>query len=45
VLTTSTSDWFRALGFREGSRADLPDDRRTRYDEGRRSRVLVLDLK
>ncbi len=44
VLTTATVDWFRALGFHEGNRADLPADRRSPYDEGRRSRVLVLDL-
>ncbi|TVQ35680.1 MAG: amino-acid N-acetyltransferase [Spirochaetaceae bacterium] len=44
VLTTSTSDWFDALGFREGSREDLPEDRRLRYDETRRSRIMALDL-
>ena len=44
VLTTATSDWFHALGFREASRGDLPQNRQLHYDEGRRSRVLVLDL-
>ena len=44
VLTTRTADWFLARGFREGSVADLPPERRKDYDEGRNSRVLVKDL-
>ncbi len=44
VLTTATSDWFHGLGFRDASPADLPEDRRVRYDESRRSRVMALDL-
>lgn len=44
VLTTRTADWFLSRGFREGSVADLPTERRTEYDAGRNSRVLVRDL-
>lgn len=44
VLTTRTADWFLSRGFREGSVADLPSERRKEYDAGRNSRVLVLDL-
>ncbi len=44
VLTTRTADWFLSRGFREGSVADLPAERRKDYDAGRNSRVLVKDL-
>ena len=44
VLTTRTADWFLARGFREGTVADLPPQKRSEYDETRNSRVLVKDL-
>ena len=43
VLTTRTADWFLARGFREGSVADLPSERREGYDADRNSRILVRD--
>ncbi len=44
ALTTQASDWFEALGFREGDLSALPAERRARYDEARKPRVLVNDL-
>lgn len=44
VLTTQTSDWFFQLGFRRGSKKELPQERRSRYDSRRRSAVLFFDL-
>jgi len=44
VLTTRTADWFLARGFKEGSVADLPVERRDGYNGQRNSRVLVRDL-
>ncbi len=44
VLTTQTQDWFEALGFREGSLADLPEAKRQVYDQRRRSQIFVLDV-
>lgn len=44
VLTTHAADWFLSRGFREGSVADLPADKRQEYNAGRNSRVLVKDL-
>ena len=44
VLTTQAADWFAALGFRHGSKEELPQERRNRYDERRRSAVLLYDL-
>lgn len=41
ALTTRSSDWFEKLGFVHGSPADLPEVRKSRYDEHRRPRVLV----
>ncbi len=44
VLTARTADWFLSQGFREGSVADLPVERRKDYNAARNSRVLVRDL-
>ncbi len=44
VLTTRTTDWFERLGFAPGSPDDLPPERRSDYDEARRSRVLMLEV-
>ncbi len=44
VLTTRTADWFLAMGFREGSIADLPSKRREGYDLDRNSRVLLKEI-
>ncbi|MCK5735061.1 MAG: amino-acid N-acetyltransferase [Spirochaetaceae bacterium] len=44
VLTTRTADWFLARGFKEGSVADIPTERREDYDSRRNSRVLVKNL-
>jgi amino-acid N-acetyltransferase len=44
VLTTQTSDWFRERGFDPASVRALPEERRSRYDRKRRSKVLVRRL-
>ncbi len=44
VLTTRTADWFLAMGFREGTVAELPPQKRSDYNEARNSKVLVKDL-
>jgi amino-acid N-acetyltransferase len=44
VLTTQTSDWFLQFGFRNGTVADLPLERRKAYNRQRNSRVMVLDI-
>ncbi len=41
ALTTGATDWFLQIGFRNGTIADLPDERRERYDESRKPKVLV----
>ncbi len=41
ALTTRASDWFEKLGFVHGSLSNLPEARKSRYDEHRRPRVLV----
>ncbi len=41
ALTTGAIDWFLQIGFRNGTIADLPDERRERYDHSRRPKVLV----
>lgn len=45
VLTTSTHDWFEALGFREVPVASLPERKRRLYDQKRRSRAFSLELR
>ena len=42
ALSTATPDWFLEPGFRPGTRADLPEERRRSYDEARASKVLIL---
>jgi amino-acid N-acetyltransferase len=44
VLTTQTAHWFRERGFDSCELDDLPAARRSMYDEGRRSKVLLKDL-
>jgi amino-acid N-acetyltransferase len=44
VLTTRTTDWFEGLGFVPGTPEDLPEERRSDYDEKRKSRVLIHDV-
>ena len=43
VLTTGTQDWFEALGFREAAVESLPERKRRRYDQNRRSKVFALE--
>lgn len=45
VLTTQTTDWFEQLGFTAGTPEDLPQERRSDYDEKRKSRVLIFDVR
>jgi amino-acid N-acetyltransferase len=44
VLTTQTSHWFRERGFESCELTDLPEARRTIYDQHRRSKVLLKSL-
>ncbi len=44
VLTTQSQDWFENLGFREGSREDLPEAKQASYDMKRKSEVYFLDI-
>lgn len=44
VLTTQTSHWFRERGFEPCALDELPEERRSFYDEARSSRVLVKRL-
>jgi amino-acid N-acetyltransferase len=44
VLTTRTHDWFEFLGFRECPVESLPEKRRHRYDQTRKSKVFALDI-
>jgi amino-acid N-acetyltransferase len=44
VLTTHTSDWFDEFGFKRGTIADLPKEKREGYNKKRNSRILVLPL-
>jgi len=44
LLTTQTSDWFYQFGFVQGTPEDLPQGRKTMYNNERNSRVLFLDL-
>jgi amino-acid N-acetyltransferase len=41
VLTTQTSHWFRERGFENCDVGDLPEARRSVYDQGRRSKILL----
>ncbi len=44
VLTTQTSHWFRERGFENCELSDLPETRRSAYDQGRRSKILLKSL-
>jgi amino-acid N-acetyltransferase len=44
VLTTQTWDWFAELGFEPGSLEDIPAERRKRYSNKRKSRVLTYKI-
>jgi amino-acid N-acetyltransferase len=44
VLTTQTSHWFRERGFENCELGDLPEARRSAYDQGRRSKILLKPL-
>jgi len=44
ALTTQASDWFEQLGFRSGTVSDVPAQKQSVYDHGRKSRVVILDL-
>jgi amino-acid N-acetyltransferase len=44
VLTTQSFDWFFQLGFVQGEREQLPEDRRSGYDTRRNSSVLFYNL-
>jgi amino-acid N-acetyltransferase len=44
VLTTQTSHWFRERGFESCEIEELPVARRSVYDQGRRSKVLLKPL-
>ena len=44
VLTTQTSHWFREHGFDNCDLDDLPKARRSHYDQGRRSKILLKPL-
>jgi amino-acid N-acetyltransferase len=41
VLTTQTSHWFRERGFDNCELRELPEARRSLYDLGRRSKILL----
>ena len=44
VLTTQTAHWFREHGFEPAGVDDLPETRRTAYNTGRNSKVLIKPL-
>lgn len=44
VLTTQTSHWFRERGFESCDIDELPAARRSLYDQGRRSKILLKSL-
>lgn len=44
VLTTQTSHWFRERGFESCELDELPEARRSVYDQARRSKVLLKAL-
>ncbi|MFP4509486.1 MAG: amino-acid N-acetyltransferase [Spirochaetaceae bacterium] len=45
ALTTGAIDWFLQIGFVIGTIADLPDERRARYDHSRKPKVLVYSTR
>ena len=44
VLTTQSTDWFRERGFKKHDLSDLPIARQKSYNQGRKSKILFLDL-
>jgi amino-acid N-acetyltransferase len=44
VLTTQTSHWFRERGFESCELEQLPEARRSMFDQGRQSKVLLKEL-
>jgi amino-acid N-acetyltransferase len=44
VLTTRASDWFLSLGFSPATVEELPEERRTTYDQDRKSRIYTKKL-
>jgi amino-acid N-acetyltransferase len=44
VLTTRTHDWFEYLGFRECGIDSLPEGRRKKYDQNRKSKAFALEI-
>ncbi|MDR2194403.1 MAG: amino-acid N-acetyltransferase [Treponema sp.] len=44
VLTTTTQDWFEALGFKEASVETLPARKRQSYNRQRNSNVFALNI-
>ena len=44
VLTTQTTDWFLAMGFKEASLTDLPASKSRAYNSARNSRILIKSL-
>jgi amino-acid N-acetyltransferase len=44
VLTTQTSDWFQALGFRVAALDEVPQEKRVAYNRDRNSRILLYEL-
>jgi amino-acid N-acetyltransferase len=44
VLTTQTSHWFRERGFDGCELDEIPIARRSHYDQGRRSKILLKSL-
>jgi len=45
LLTTQTGDWFAELGFVETTLENLPRVKRDSYNQNRKSRVMVLNLR
>lgn len=41
LLTTQTTDWFEALGFSKGTKDDLPKEKLEKYNENRKSSILI----
>ncbi len=44
ALTTQASDWFQNMGFERGRLSDLPEEKRSTYNEDRNSRIYILRL-
>lgn len=44
VLTTQTSHWFRERGFESCDLSELPEARRSLYDQRRRSKILLKPI-